>query len=137
MRQKGGLPAPPPRSPSPRIPRCPGGLYRAFIARVRLGPELSRHGGFSPGLLSTPPPQNNAQSSAKNTELPSPTSRPLCPDLTRHSSVRHASVPPPLPLLALTKSSQTRCPWIAESATHKAHESSSQERNQAGDSEAE
>ena len=58
-------------------------------------PGLSRHGGFSPGLLSTPPPQNNEQSSPKNTELPSPTSRPLCPGLTRQSSVRHTSVPPP------------------------------------------
>ena len=48
--KKGGLPGTPPHSPSPRIPRCPGGLYLGSIARVRLRPEL-----FSViGILSGP-----------------------------------------------------------------------------------
>jgi len=51
VRQKGGLPGPPPRSPSSRIPCCPdpGGLYRDAIARVWLRPELSPVIGVLPG----------------------------------------------------------------------------------------
>jgi hypothetical protein len=40
----------PPRSPSPRIPRCPGDLYRVSIARVWLRPE------YFPGI-GAPKPQ--------------------------------------------------------------------------------
>ena len=38
VRQKGGLPGPPPRSPRPRIHRCPVCLYRGSIAQVGSGP---------------------------------------------------------------------------------------------------
>jgi hypothetical protein len=49
VRQKGGLPGPPPRNPSPRIHRCPGGLYRGSIAHRdwQLGPSRLRTELFS------------------------------------------------------------------------------------------
>ena len=51
VRQKGDLLGPPPRSPSPKIHCCPGGLYRGSIARVRkqFRPELCPGIGVLPG----------------------------------------------------------------------------------------
>jgi hypothetical protein len=46
VRQKGGLPGPPPSSPPSRIPRCQGSLYRGSIfPRCGSGPNCSRHWG--------------------------------------------------------------------------------------------
>ena len=39
MRQKGGLPGPPPRNPRPRIPRRPGALCKALMPGSSSGPK--------------------------------------------------------------------------------------------------
>ena len=54
VRQKGGLPGPPPRSASSRIHCCPGGLNRGSIAQVGSGPNCFQALGSSPGLLQSP-----------------------------------------------------------------------------------
>ena len=45
VRQKGGLPGPPPRNPRPRIPRRPGALCKALMPGSSSGPNVSRHWG--------------------------------------------------------------------------------------------
>jgi hypothetical protein len=54
VRQKGDLLGTPPRSPSPGIHCCPGGLYRGSIAQVGSGPNCLQALGSSPGLLQSP-----------------------------------------------------------------------------------
>jgi hypothetical protein len=39
VRQKGGLPGPPPRNPRPRIPRRPGALCKALMPGSSSGPK--------------------------------------------------------------------------------------------------
>ena len=56
VRQQGGLPGPPPRSPSPRIHRRPGGLplTAQHYCPVVSGPNCFQALGSSPGLPQSP-----------------------------------------------------------------------------------
>jgi len=56
VRQQGGLPGPPPRSPPPRIHRRPGGLplTAQHYSPVVSGPNCFQSLGSSPGLPQSP-----------------------------------------------------------------------------------
>ena len=54
VRQKGGLPGPPPRNPRSRIPRCPGALWKAPMPGSSSGPKCFQALGSPPGLLQDP-----------------------------------------------------------------------------------
>ena len=50
VRQKGGLPGPPPRNPPSRIPRRPGALCKALMPGSGSGPKCFQALGSPPGL---------------------------------------------------------------------------------------
>ena len=54
VRQKGGLPGPPPRNPRPRIPRRPGALCKALMPGSGSGPKCFQALGSPPGLPQSP-----------------------------------------------------------------------------------
>jgi hypothetical protein len=74
--------SPTPRNTRPRIPRCPGGLYRCPVARVWLGPEMF------PGI-GVPPPGPAAGSHVVQGDPAAPLGQ-LQPNVLKERQSAHA-----------------------------------------------